>query len=374
MTRDRVTRLTWLLCAEYNIKLKRPDLPVVDISGPNSKHAIHVPPELCEIPVGQPFRAKLDDQQTTLMLRYACQRPVENARDILNQGFPQLGLTPNNQKLSNFGLNVNPEMACVPYRELPPPSVSYRGGRPPNVRDGSWNILDVKFHKGGQVKSWWVLEVKEPGRGSVFRDGQLNDLCRGFGGKLQSSGMTGVNPPAVLDVTLVDPAGDPGRQRSLGQIREKILGSRALGKPSFIIVILSRRDNYIYPGIKRICDTELGVHTVHMLSEKVLKDPKKQDQYFSNVALKVNTKLGGVNHKIDERNLLWLTKFKVMLVGMDVTHPGPGSVDGTPSIAAVVASVDNDFAQFPVSIRCQKSKQEVRVWPFTMTGDCNLGG
>ena len=140
MTRDRVTRLTWLLCAEYNIKLKRPDLPVVDISGPNSKHAIHVPPELCEIPVGQPFRAKLDDQQTTLMLRYACQRPVENARDILNQGFPQLGLTPNNQKLSNFGLNVNPEMACVPYRELPPPSVSYRGGRPPNVKIGRAHV------------------------------------------------------------------------------------------------------------------------------------------------------------------------------------------------------------------------------------------
>jgi len=55
----------------------------------------------------------------------------------------------------------------------------------------------------------------------------------------------------------------------------------------------------------------------------------------------------------------WLTKKKTMMVGIDVTHPGPGSRDGTPSIAAVVASVDDSFVQFPASLRIQKSKQEV---------------
>jgi hypothetical protein len=48
-----------------------------------------------------------------------------------------------------------------------------------------------------------------------------------------------------------------------------------------------------------------------------------------------------------------------MLVGMDVTHPGPGSVKGTPSIAAVVASTDSNYAQFPASLRMQESKKEV---------------
>ena len=56
-----------------------------------------------------------------------------------------------------------------------------------------------------------------------------------------------------------------------------------------------------------------------------------------------------------------------MLVGIDVTHPGIGSKGGTPSIAAVVASVDDSFVQFPASIRIQESKKEVvlplaRVW------------
>ncbi|KAG8214738.1 hypothetical protein J3R82DRAFT_9827 [Butyriboletus roseoflavus] len=346
---------------KYKITLKHPDLPVVDISGPNAKHPIYVPPELCEILPGQPFRGKLDDEQTTLMLRYACKRPAENAQTILNEGFPLLGLTTNNQKLTNFNVSVSRNMAGIPFRELPPPSVSYRGGKPPNVNNGSWNILDVKFHLGGVVKSWWILVVTE--QRPIFNgpgDPQLTALWKGFAGKCQRSGMTGISPdsaPTLLNVALVDPTNDPGRQESLGRIRVKI--REQAQRPSFVLVLLSKRDNYIYPGIKRICDVELGIHTIHMLSNKVLTDPRKQDQYFSNVALKVNTKLGGINHKIDDRSLQWLTKTKTMLVGMDVTHPGPGSIEGTPSIAAVVASVDGNFAQFPASMRCQETKKEM---------------
>lgn len=48
-----------------------------------------------------------------------------------------------------------------------------------------------------------------------------------------------------------------------------------------------------------------------------------------------------------------------MMVGIDVTHPGPGSREGTPSIAAVVASVDDSFVQFPASLRIQQTKKEV---------------
>jgi len=59
----------------------------------------------------------------------------------------------------------------------------------------------------------------------------------------------------------------------------------------------------------------------------------------------------------------WLKKKKTMMVGIDVTHPGPGSREGTPSIAAVVASVDDNFVQFPASMAIQKTKQEVPQVP-----------
>ena len=46
-----------------------------------------------------------------------------------------------------------------------------------------------------------------------------------------------------------------------------------------------------------------------------------------------------------------------MVVGIDVSHLPPKSMEGTPSIAAVVASIDNEYGQWPGSIRCQGSKE-----------------
>lgn len=48
-----------------------------------------------------------------------------------------------------------------------------------------------------------------------------------------------------------------------------------------------------------------------------------------------------------------------MLVGMDVTHPSPGSIPEAPSIAGVVASVDGRFGQWPASMRAQTGRQEM---------------
>ena len=48
-----------------------------------------------------------------------------------------------------------------------------------------------------------------------------------------------------------------------------------------------------------------------------------------------------------------------MVVGLDVTHPKPGSVKGTPSIAGIVASIDAGFTQWPGNIRAQTSKKEM---------------
>jgi eukaryotic translation initiation factor 2C len=65
------------------------------------------------------------------------------------------------------------------------------------------------------------------------------------------------------------------------------------------------------------------------------------------------------SHYLDDNAMGLLRKDLTMLVGIDVTHPGPGSVRGTPSIAAVVASVDAFYAQHPASMGIQKSKKEV---------------
>ena len=79
----------------------------------------------------------------------------------------------------------------------------------------------------------------------------------------------------------------------------------------------------------------------------------------ANISLKVNLKLGGTNQGLHPSDLGFLSRGDTMVVGIDVTHPQPGSVKGTPSIAGIVASVDASFAQWPGNICCQESRKEM---------------
>ncbi|KAF9443073.1 argonaute-like protein [Macrolepiota fuliginosa MF-IS2] len=342
----------------HNITLQYPaELPVVNIG--TKQKAVYVPAELCIVEPGNAFRGRLTDQETASMIKCACNPPHTNAESIVNIGFPSLGLSsPNPQQpqasspLGAFGISIDNEMTVIPGRVLPPPGLNYKVGNA-RVANGSWNILDVKFHRGATVASWCVLVIRD-GR-STFSgpdDTRLTGLIDGFANKLRRSGMTIPNPrPAVKAITLVHPGQEgEGRERSLDVIRGVMATA---GKPSFILVLLENRDNAIYPGLKRIGDVELGIHTLCMQLGKALGDQRKQDQYFSNVALKLNTKLGGVNHQLDEKAMRWLKKTPTMMVGIDVTHAGPTSRSGTPSIAAVVANTNDTFAQFPASMRIQ---------------------
>jgi len=69
--------------------------------------------------------------------------------------------------------------------------------------------------------------------------------------------------------------------------------------------------------------------------------------------------MGGINHSLDTKSMSMLNRDPTMLVGIDVTHPGPSSIKGTPSIAAVVGSVDSKFAQYCTSMELQESKKEM---------------
>jgi eukaryotic translation initiation factor 2C len=338
-----------LPCIEYNIELN-PNLPVINVG---KKRPTFIPAELCEV-IEQPYFGRLTDRETSSMILHACNPPATNAASIVNDGLRLLGLR--NGPIDGFNISVEQEMIAVPIRVLPAPQLSYGAGRV-TVSGGSWNILSVKFKRAASLPSWGVICVRD---GEVIDRQTVQELATGFWNKLKACGIAVLNPPQILPTPpLPHPKQDPGRRKALDSIEDTI---RQLGTPlpRMILFLLSRRDDFIYPGIKTLCDTKLGVHSICMQLEKALKDTKKQDQYFSNVALKVNTKLGGINHTVDDRALGWLKTTPTMVVGMDVTHPSPTSMQGTPSVAAVVANVDDTFAQFPVSLRVQKGKEEVR--------------
>ena len=309
--------------------LEYPDLPLLNLG--NKDRANWVPAELCNIVEGIPFRGRLSDTQTADMLRAALRSPQDNSSLIRGDGFAKLGITPGSrhETLEKFGITIDQQMAVVPARILPPPGLSYGNNARPRVADGSWNLNEVRFHKGGAIGRLTILVVREQGRPHPWQGGEdpsMWGFVKTFAARCQTAGMTLASErPLIVPTSPLPPGGpdDPSRSAALNIIRAKMTEIANMNpRPTFVLVILNSRDNYIYPGIKLIGDVELGIHTVCMQLEKAFGrgDPKRQDQYFSNVALKINTKLGGINHKLDPRDMAWLQEKKTMLVGADVTH------------------------------------------------------
>ncbi|KAI0926490.1 hypothetical protein AcV7_005414 [Taiwanofungus camphoratus] len=343
---------------KYNIRLQYPDLPLIDVGG---KRTNYLPAELCMIIEKQPFRGKLTDEHTAEMIKIACQPPNVNARAITERGLNELGFREGSDPLGAFGVSIGTEMAVVPGRILPSPAVRYGQGAPRVDERASWNLRGVKFAVGGKLEKWAVLLIKDGNPRDEFSgtaDPELRNVVRGFTDMCRTSGMqVSRDEPMYAEVSLPrkNPQ-DPIRKQAIAAIRTALMSIKS--KPTMVLVILSNGDRHVYSGLKHLCDVYLDVATVCVHAAKIRKE-KGQPQYFANVALKVNMKMRGVNHALDQRNMTLLKQAKTMLVGMDVTHPGVGTVTGTPSIAAVVASVDDYFGQFPASLRIQESRKEM---------------
>lgn len=321
----------------------------------------YLPAEVCEILERQPYKGKLLDDHTAEMIKVACKPPNINAAAIVNRGIRELGFVDQNDPLRAFGVSIGTEMAVVPGRILPSPNIRYATNAPRIDDRASWNLRDVKFAKGGKLENWAVLLIADGGRDEFQGPGDpaLVQTVDGFVTMCRKSGVNVVDKPSQVVVAQLPnkTREQPIRGDAINTIRAALLGIKK--KPSFVFVILSNGDRNVYSGLKHLCDVYLDVATICVQVSKFRKE-KGQLQYFANVALKLNMKMGGVNHRMEGPNAAWLKKEPTMLVGIDVTHPGFGTVKGTPSIAAVVASVDADYGQFPASLRIQQSKQEVR--------------
>ncbi|KAJ7856608.1 argonaute-like protein [Mycena leptocephala] len=350
---------------KYNIELRYPDMPLVDVGGAKSNY---LPAEVCEILPNQPFRGKLTDDHTANMITVAAKYPNVNGAAIAGRGLAELGYSQRADPLPTFGISIGTEMAVVPGRILPPPGIKYLKGSPDVDEKASWNLRGVEFNKGGILQKWGVLLIRDGNNRDEFdgpNDPQLQETIRGFANMCKKSGMSVPQPNPPIVQALLPPKNpqDPTRNAAIAIIRSAVgtlqVDPKKPGtKPLLILVILSNGDKHIYAGIKHLADSYLDVSTVCVHSGKIRKE-KGQLQYFANVALKVNMKMGGLNHGLDLASMAWLQTAPTMLMGIDVTHPGPGSVKGTPSIAAVVASVDRFYAQYPCSMEIQETKKEM---------------
>lgn len=120
-----------------------------------------------------------------------------------------------------------------------------------------------------------------------------------------------------------------------------------------IMAVLPEKSKDLYSEIKRVGDNVIGIPT-QCVQSKLVQQAKPQ--VCANISLKINSKLGGVNHVIDPSEKSPVFREPVIIFGADVTHPSP-TENGIPSIAAVVASMDKDATKYRAQVRAQRHEK-----------------
>merc|ERR1712080_556033 len=106
-----------------------------------------------------------------------------------------------------------------------------------------------------------------------------------------------------------------------------------------------------YKLIKHTADADFGVVTQCLKAENIGSLFKKP--FASNIAIKVNAKLGGINNSLDKP---FMEDKKTIFFGADVTHPGVADAN---TVAAVVASMDRYATKYSSVVKAQPNRQEI---------------
>ncbi|KAI1316171.1 hypothetical protein EDD11_010343 [Mortierella claussenii] len=330
--------------AAYNLQLKYPFLPCIGVKGREGQ-MMYFPVEVCSIVSGKRYTKKLNELQTTAMIKGTCMNPQKRAEKIANN-FRILDFE-HNEYMKKFGMEVSKEMTVVPARVLPPPRVSYGNNVQVTPQFGSWQLNPQrKMVQGATLKSWGVLVYEPPGR---LREDTIRNFLRELTSTLAENGMNVVqrDPPIMY--------GQIGNvNKNVESMLHQIKESSKV--PADLILVVMPNKCQTYSAIKTYCETvhKTGVITQCALSKNITRVNK---QYCGNLGLKINSKLGGMNNRLAPQMVPFLAQKPTMILGADVTHPAPG--ENKPSVVAVVASMDKDAFRYAGRIKAQESRQEV---------------
>ncbi|KAJ7135279.1 argonaute-like protein, partial [Mycena crocata] len=309
-----------------------------------------IPLELCMVSPGQLMRKQVPPEKTKDLLDFATKKPADRLRSIVNG----LGVLAYGQSeyVRQFGMTVDHAAGplTVQARVLKPPMLKYgAGSRQMTItpHDGAWNMVDKKFFKPVSIDRWVVVIYEQKRR---FNEGAAQDMINGLVGSCRDVGIKVASIPFIF--------WENGQGRIADQLKATgaVCAQKMKAGPNLMVVILPEGGNDIYTSVKHFGDITMGVATQCLKSSKCFR---AKPQYYANVCLKINVKLGGINMIPDPSSVSVLTDPQNPTIIMaDVIHPAPGS-DGRPSFAALVANVDSDMAKYIAASRVQTSRQEM---------------
>ena len=177
-------------------------------------------------------------------------------------------------------------MLQVDGRVLAPPFILYDGNKLAEPSRGQWDITQYQLLQAKGMDSWVLI-----------------DLCRTYDENIKKFVSELMKQGASKGMDIRPPRETVKQQlRTDSEIRKLLLDLKQhFGSLQLILVILDERmppkkfSAVVYREVKKVGDTEIGVPTQCVRQQNV---NKANGSTVGNICLKINAKLGGVNHSI----------------------------------------------------------------------------
>lgn len=321
------------------------DLPCLDVG--RKKRPNYLPIELCEILPGQRYTKSLSPAQRTALVEQSRQKPDERMQ-VLHKAM-QVNDYNSDPLLRACNINVDRKLVALEGRVLEPPMLKF-GKIEEAPKNGRWNFNNKTMIRAVKIDEWAIVSFS-----SKIRSNEIVNIGRDLQQCCTRKGMEMASCLGIVEESQQDKNRNPVDrvERMLNQMK-----SRLPKPPQFLLCILpERKTSDLYGPWKRKFLSDLGV-----VNQCISPVKKVNDQYLTNVALKINAKFGGLNsvlalefaHRIPKISLK-----PTIIIGMDVSHGSPGHTD-SPSISAVVSSREWPLiSRYRASVRTQSPKVEM---------------
>ncbi|KAH0932582.1 hypothetical protein HID58_009699, partial [Brassica napus] len=316
-------------------------LPCLDVGKPDRPN--YLPLEFCNLVSLQRYTKALSVRQRALLVEKSRQKPLERIK-ALNDAMHTYCYD-KDPFLAGSGISIEKQMTLAEGRVLNPPTLKFGKNEDFLPSNGRWNFNKKMLIEPRAIKNWAVVNFSFPCDSSHISRELISCGMR--------KGIEIDRPFALVE--------EEPQSKNLSAVKrvEKMIAKMKskfpIDPPHFILCVLPERKNSdIYGPWKKVCLTEAGINTQCICPTKI------NDQYLTNVLLKINSKLGGINSLLGmecSSNIPLINKIPTLILGMDVSHGSPGRAD-VPSIAAVLL---HSYVPCPLFAHCVVGSKN---WPL----------
>ncbi|XP_066334364.1 protein argonaute 16-like [Miscanthus floridulus] len=275
---------------------------------------------LCHMVSLQRYTKALSSQQRAMLVEKSRQKPQERMRVVTDA--VKSNMYDDDPILSSCGIEIEKQLTRVDVRVLSAPTVVVGNSDDCIPNTGRWNYNNKRLLDPVKIERWAIVNF------SAHCD--MSRISRELINCGRSKGIFIERPHTLVDEDSQSRRCSPVER--VEKMFEKVKTSLP-GPPEFLLCVLPQRKNCdIYGPWKK-----KNLHEMGIVTQCIAPSNRMNDQYFTNVLLKINAKLGGMNSKLalEHRQMIpVVTQIPTLILGMDVSHGSPGRAD-IPSIAAV---------------------------------------